>query len=70
MQLLLEKGANAKEADLLQFGVQLNRLAMVEQLLAAGADVNANGAYERTALQEAVSCGHADMVHLLLTRPT
>ena len=73
VRVLLEKGADANEADsetkmtALHLSADRGNLAITQMLLNAGAHVNAQDINGDTPLHNACLCGHKDIIQLLLS---
>lgn len=72
VRVLLAAGATAKPANVsfnpLHFAARHGRNDVIQLLLDEGADVNARGAWQQTALMETVWGGHQHAAQLLLSR--
>jgi ankyrin repeat protein len=66
LQLLLDKGANAKSPDGDRALLVVNSLEKVKLLLAGGANPNTTGSYGSTPLMAAADSGHHQIVEALL----
>lgn len=66
LDMLLQRGAEAKSFDVLRLEVEYKRSLMVEALLKAGADPNQLGEWNFTPLKEAANGDAVDITNMLI----